>query len=956
MASPTWDLQWRDTFLDYAHLKECFSDKKITLDKSRIEKANKKVNEKEGQTREPCPPYRIEFLDQKKRMDAMEAGNKGKFGPVVDLNLKVTPYHLPVPGPYPEDQPKRNSIRFTQRQVEAIRSGLNHGLTMIVGPPGTGKTDVAVQIMAELYQNFPNQRTLLVTHSNHALNDLFEKIMARDIDERYLLRCGRGEEELKTEKDFSKFGRVNYMLERRIHCLDEVSRLAKSLGLADDAAYTCENAAHFYLQHVLARWEVFLAQWDRYQEDGTMPPEPIIASTPVNPTLTAASAAMEEVEEEEEEEEEGKTEAAAAQAAAAAAAAAAKIPKGFVAKFFPFTAFFCTAPHAVFDGTGADETGDLERARGCWKHLEGIFTELKECRPFEILRNYRDRGDFLLTKHAKVIAMTCTHAAIRRGEFVNLGFQYDNLIMEESAQILEIETFIPMLLQEHDKEFGCRLKRVVMLGDHHQLPPVVKNMAFQKYSHMDQSLFTRFIRLGTPHIQLNAQGRSRPSIAKLWNWRYQSDTKKAKGKEVSFGDLPHVSEQEMYLTANAGFTYEYQFIDVGDMAGKGCTSPVPFFYQNVAEAEYVVQTYMYMRLLGYPASTISILTTYNGQKSLLEDIVQQRCANHPLFGPPARISTVDKYQGQQNDYILLSLVRTVTPGHIRDVRRLVVAMSRARLGLYVFGREALFKNCFELAPTFNQLFARPTKLHLNVQELSSLTKRSLTELEKAFEVTDLAHMGQVVAEMAQRAAQNLGWGHEQQKAGADAEKARARAELMRLAAEKKAAFEKAEAEANAEAAAQEGGDETEMKVGDIENDAMETEEGSEEDEVAMKAAAAQAKAKQEAAKKAATKNAAAKAMAAEKAAAEEAAKKAAAEKKTAEMVAAKAAAADADDAAAQKSVAEESEKKKDNAKKLPAVDFSKMSYKQLQAACKEAGLKASGKKAALLSRLQTEGQ
>lgn len=62
---------------------------------------------------------------------------------------------------------------------------------------------------------------------------------------------------------------------------------------------------------------------------------------------------------------------------------------------------------------------------------------------------------------------------------------------------------------------------------------------------------------------------------------------------------------------------------------------------------------------------------------------------------------MDRYQGQQNDYIILSLVRTKTVGHIRDVRRLVVAMSRARLGLYVLARVSLFKNCFELRPTFS---------------------------------------------------------------------------------------------------------------------------------------------------------------------------------------------------------------------------------------------------------------
>ena len=61
---------------------------------------------------------------------------------------------------------------------------------------------------------------------------------------------------------------------------------------------------------------------------------------------------------------------------------------------------------------------------------------------------------------------------------------------------------------------------------------------------------------------------------------------------------------------------------------------------------------------------------------------------------------MDKYQGQQNQYVLLSLVRTRAVGHLRDPRRLVVAMSRARLGLYVFGRAQLFAGCYELQPTF----------------------------------------------------------------------------------------------------------------------------------------------------------------------------------------------------------------------------------------------------------------
>ena len=93
--------------------------------------------------------------------------------------ILIKPSHTVYTTFFASHTPKHNSVPFTPMQAEAIRSGINPGLTMIVGPPGTGKTDVAVQIISELYHNFPNQRTLLVTHSNHALNDLFEKIMVR---------------------------------------------------------------------------------------------------------------------------------------------------------------------------------------------------------------------------------------------------------------------------------------------------------------------------------------------------------------------------------------------------------------------------------------------------------------------------------------------------------------------------------------------------------------------------------------------------------------------------------------------------------------------------------------------------------------------------------------------------------------------------------------------------------
>lgn len=59
--------------------------------------------------------------------------------------------------------------------------------------------------------------------------------------------------------------------------------------------------------------------------------------------------------------------------------------------------------------------------------------------------------------------------------------------------------------------------------------------------------------------------------------------------------------------------------------------------QNLAEAEYSVALFMYMRLCGYPAEKITLLTTYNGQKHLLRDIVERRAANNPLIGRPHKV-------------------------------------------------------------------------------------------------------------------------------------------------------------------------------------------------------------------------------------------------------------------------------------------------------------------------------
>ncbi|XP_075007855.1 RNA helicase aquarius isoform X3 [Calonectris borealis] len=551
-------LDFNDTFLSIDHLKASFPgyNIKVTVDNPVLQ----------------IPPFRITFpIKGGKGKKRKEDGNEEK--PEEAKTLIVEPHVIPNRGPYPYNQPKRNTIQFTHTQIEAIRAGMQPGLTMVVGPPGTGKTDVAVQIISNLYHNFPEQRTLIVTHSNQALNQLFEKIMALDIDERHLLRLGHGEEELETEKDFSRYGRVNYVLARRLELLREVGRLQESLGVPGDVSYTCETAGHFFLYQVMSRWEEYISKVKI--KGGKLPDVTDVSS------------------------------------------------------FFPFHQYFANAPQPIFKGKSYEE--DMEIAEGCFRHVKKIFTQLEEFRAFELLRSGLDRSKYLLVKEAKIIAMTCTHAALKRHDLVELGFKYDNILMEESAQILEIETFIPLLLQNPQDGFS-RLKRWIMIGDHHQLPPVIKNMAFQKYSNMEQSLFTRFVRVGVPTVDLDAQGRARASLCNLYNWRYKN-----------LGNLPHVQLLPEFRTANAGFLYDFQLINVEDFNGVGESEPNPYFYQNLGEAEYVVALFMYMCLLGYPADKISILTTYNGQKHLIRDVINQRCGNNPLIGRPNKV-TLKIYQ------------------------------------------------------------------------------------------------------------------------------------------------------------------------------------------------------------------------------------------------------------------------------------------------------------------------
>ena len=183
---------------------------------------------------------------------------------------------------------------------------------------------------------------------------------------------------------FFRYGRVNYVLAKRLELLKDVQKLQESVGVPGDVAYTCETAGYFFLYHVLARWEEFLSKVK--PADGKVCS---FTNFPCQPNDLCQVVAVSAIKEE-----------------------------------FPFTRFFHDVPN-LFKGQSYEE--DMVISEGCFRYIEKIFTQLDEFRAFELLRSGLDRSKYLLVKEAKIIAMTCTHAALKRKELVDLGtFDHSN--------------------------------------------------------------------------------------------------------------------------------------------------------------------------------------------------------------------------------------------------------------------------------------------------------------------------------------------------------------------------------------------------------------------------------------------------------------------------------------------------------------------------------------------------
>ena len=290
-----------------------------------------------------------------------------------------------------------------------------------------------------------------------------------------------------------------------------------------------------------------------------------------------------------------------------------------------------------------------------------------------------------LLGEARVIACTLVGSAHRLLE----GMKFGTLFIDEAAQALEAACWIPMR----------RATRVILAGDHCQLPPTVKSIAALRAG-LGKTLMER-IAENKPEVVtlLKIQYRMNEEIMRFSSdWFYHGEVESApqiKYRSILEDDNPitwiDTSNEENQVTIEGDdvvsgekrddMNFHEQF--VGESFGR----------INKAEADLTLLTLAeYLTQVGKrrvleESIDVGIISPYRAQVQYLKRLLKK----YEFFKPYRRlisVNTVDGFQGQERDVILISLVRSNDEGQIgflKDLRRMNVAMTRARMKLIILG-------------------------------------------------------------------------------------------------------------------------------------------------------------------------------------------------------------------------------------------------------------------------------
>lgn len=299
---------------------------------------------------------------------------------------------------------------------------------------------------------------------------------------------------------------------------------------------------------------------------------------------------------------------------------------------------------------------------------------------------------------ARVIACTLVGSAHHLLE----GMKFGTLFIDEAAQALEAACWIPMK----------RASRVILAGDHCQLPPTVKSIAALRAG-LGKTLMER-IAENKPEVVtlLKIQYRMNDEIMRFSSdWFYGGKVESApqiKYRSVLDYDHPitwiDTSNEENQITIEGEDAPEDSASTASSVSAANQNSDLNFKEQfvgesfgriNKAEAELTLLTLAEyftkiskQRVLEERID-VGIISPYRAQVQYLKKLIKK----YEFFKPYRRlisVNTVDGFQGQERDVILISLVRSNDEGQIgflKDLRRMNVAITRARMKLIILGNK-----------------------------------------------------------------------------------------------------------------------------------------------------------------------------------------------------------------------------------------------------------------------------
>jgi hypothetical protein len=280
------------------------------------------------------------------------------------------------------------------------------------------------------------------------------------------------------------------------------------------------------------------------------------------------------------------------------------------------------------------------------------------------------------------------------------------IIVEEACEVME-PTLVAVLAVES-------VKKLELIGDHRQLPAFVNQCWYNlecSIPSIKTSLFERIIMSGDSHgrggelIQrrdictiLDVQRRMRTCISNMTREEY-CDLVSIKDHPATLRQL--IGDKSSVVPPMRKF-WEYSGRSIPgiqsclyfwNLENNSESRPIAGLSAcNENEALSIVELVKYLTLCGIPDESMTIITPYDGQKRLIVQLLKKHnCLPVDQFHEKEkekliRVSTVDRFQGDENDIVILSLVRT-RPGNrfVGLLNRFIVATSRARLGFYIVG-------------------------------------------------------------------------------------------------------------------------------------------------------------------------------------------------------------------------------------------------------------------------------